>query len=97
MVVDDEYTDRAEQYQAFLEKEYDGIEIKFNIFPLELGRELNFRLPKLCQDIDAFFIDARLNDDQKGWGGTFGSSFDTILFQLEKLYKIGRASCRERV
>lgn len=86
MVVDDEYTDRAEQYQAFLEKEYDGIEIKFNIFPLELGRELNFRLPKLCQDIDAFFIDARLNDDQKGWGGTFGSSFDTILFQLEKLY-----------
>lgn len=87
MVIDDEYTERAEQYQAFLEKEYDGIEIKFNILPLELGRELRFKLPECCQDIDAFFIDARLNDDQKGWGGAFGASFDTILFHLEQLYK----------
>ena len=85
MVIDDEYTDRAEQYQAFLEKEYDGIEIKYNILPLEL--ELLSKLPECCQDIDAFFIDARLNDDQKGWGGEFGSSFDTILFRLEQLYK----------
>ena len=58
MVIDDEYTDRAEQYQAFLEKEYDGIEIKYNILPLELGRELLSKLPECCQDIDAFFIDA---------------------------------------
>lgn len=87
MVIDDEYTDRAEQYQAFLEKEYDGVEIKFNILPLELGHELRAKLPECCQDIDAFFIDARLNDDQKGWGGAFGSSFDTILFRLEQLYK----------
>lgn len=87
MVIDDEYTDRAEQYQAFLEKEYDGIEIKFKIFSIELGRELRSKLSKYCQNIDAFFIDARLSDDQKGWGGAFGPSFDTILFQLEQLYK----------
>lgn len=33
-----------------------------------------------------FFIDARLDSDSKGWGDSFGATFNTLLFQIEKLY-----------
>ncbi len=87
MVVDDEYTVRQQQYHLFLEKEYDGIDIQFNIIPLEYGREIYSVLPEHIQDIDAFFIDAQLDEEKAGWGKNFNESFDGLLFQIEKFYR----------
>ena len=87
MVVDDEYTLREQQYQAFLEEEYDGIDVRFKIIPLEYGREIFSVLPSCSKDIDAFFIDAQLDEIKTGWGAEYNASFDGLLFQLEKIYR----------
>lgn len=87
MVVDDEFTVREQQYYAFLEKEYEGIDIKFKIISLEYGRQIFSLLPENSQNIDAFFIDAQLDETKAGWGNDFNASFNVLLFQIEKLYR----------
>lgn len=87
MVVDDEYMLREQQYHDFLEKEYEGIDIQFRIIPLEYGREIYSVLPKCSQNIDAFFIDAQLDEIKAGWGNDYNASFDRLLFQIEKIYR----------
>lgn len=87
MVVDDQYTLREQQYRAFLEQEYEGIDIQFKIIPLEYGREIFSVLPKCSQDIDAFFIDAQLDEVKTGWGKKYDTSFGVLLFQIERIYR----------
>lgn len=87
MVIDDEFKDRSSQYHAFFEKTYEEIDITFRIFSIEYGRDIFSELPNCYEKIDAFFIDARLNNNEKGWGDSFGATFNSLLFQIEKLYK----------
>lgn len=86
MVIDDEYQERASLYEAFFEKEYVEIGIQFAIHPVEYGRDLHAKLRQQYMKIDAFFIDARLDKSEKGWGADFDVTFDTVLSQIEKVY-----------
>jgi len=88
MVIDDEYSDiREDMYQNFLSKDYDGVDISFDILPVEYGRVLNEMIESKIQSIDAFFIDARLDSVDKGWGQpNFGIQFSGVLSIIEKLF-----------
>lgn len=87
MIIDDEFSDRKELYQAFFCKDYDGVEVAFDIKHIEYGRDLQLELRKNSKNIDAILLDARLNDCDKGWGTEFGPSFATVIKEIENVYK----------
>lgn len=86
MIIDDEYSLRQKMYEGFFVKEYQGLDISFTIDSIEYTSDILFKLSKY-REIDAFFIDARLENDQKGWGDKGDcQNFNTILSQIEKTY-----------
>lgn len=86
MIIDDEYSLREKMYESFFVKEYPSLDISFTIDSIEYTSDILFKLSKY-REIDAFFIDARLENDQKGWGDKGDcQNFNTILSQIEKTY-----------
>ena len=83
MIIDDDFTNRKVMYQEFLEEQYEGIDINFNLFYIEYARDLLSELQAHSKEIDAFFLDAVL--DKNGWSRS-GISFETMLHQMERIY-----------
>lgn len=87
MIIDDDFTNRKVMYEEFLEKQYEEIDIHFNLFFIEYARDLRAELLAYSKEIDAFFLDAVL--DKNGWSRS-GISFETILHQMETIYAESR-------
>lgn len=87
MIVDDEYSDRMNEYNSFFSEEFSDVSVIFDIISVEYGRDFQGILKNNIKEIDAFFLDASLIDESKGWGGEFGQNFNTILFTIRESYE----------
>lgn len=91
MIIDDELDNemkngRKEKYQVFFEKKIEGIDVIFELIYVEYSRELESKIKDNLNQIDAFFIDARLSNNDKGWGGEWGINFNSVLTRIESIY-----------
>lgn len=92
MIIDDEFSVLRESiYTDFLSTEYSDINIRFDIESIEYGSQISSRLTERIKYIDAFFIDARLNNENKGWSNNgYGMDFNGVLSTIESV-------CKDRV
>ena len=87
LIIDDDYSNTTKKgmFESFLSKEYSEINISFSIDVIEYSRDVRKKISKeSIRNIDAFFIDARLEDNSKGWGDPgYGISFNSVLSTIE--------------
>ena len=86
MIIDDQYQERKTQYNDFFKEEYNEIDVAFELYAIEYGRDVAQEIQRYYKDIDAFFVDARLDNPEKGWGEEFDVTFNTVLSQIERAY-----------
>ena len=91
VIIDDELTaecsGRKAKYSDFLESELlENDDTTFDVIYIEHPREVQNILSTSSNEIDAFFIDARLEESDKGWG-IDAQTFDSVLVQIENTYK----------
>ena len=86
MIIDDDFRVRSNLYEEFFRREHPEIDIAFNLYSVEYCRDLLSELRMNYKNIDAFFIDARLDAKDKGWEQENGLNFYHVLTQIEKVY-----------